>query len=94
MPYIHIQISGPSDDALAQRAAAASELTARLLHKDPSLTAVVIEIVLVGRKIRADLKVKLLVVESAPYSPAARAGWSEQPGSAAIHPRGKATLYQ
>lgn len=46
MPYIHIQISGPSDDALAQRAAAAaSELTARLLHKDPSLTAVVIDFI-------------------------------------------------
>jgi 4-oxalocrotonate tautomerase len=41
MPYIHVTISGQSDDALAARVAAtASELTARLLHKDPALTAV------------------------------------------------------
>ncbi|WP_437941751.1 tautomerase family protein [Sorangium sp. So ce341] len=46
MPYIHIQISGPADDALAHRtAAAASALTAQILHKDPSLTAVVIDFI-------------------------------------------------
>lgn len=44
MPYIHIQISGTPDDTLAARVAAqASELTARLLGKDPRLTAVVVE---------------------------------------------------
>lgn len=46
MPYIHIQVSGNADDALAtQVATAASALTARLLHKDPALTAVVIDFV-------------------------------------------------
>lgn len=46
MPYIHIQISGAADEALAERVAAqASELTARLLGKDPSLTAVVVDFV-------------------------------------------------
>jgi 4-oxalocrotonate tautomerase len=46
MPYIHIQVSGPADEALAQRTAAtASELTASLLHKDPSLTAVVVDFI-------------------------------------------------
>ena len=46
MPYIHLQISGRPDDALAARAAAtASELTARLLHKDPALTAVVVDFI-------------------------------------------------
>jgi len=46
MPYIHIQLSGATDNALAERvAAAASELTARLLHKDPALTAVAIDFV-------------------------------------------------
>lgn len=46
MPYLHIQISGAADDPLAERvAAAASELTSRVLHKDPALTAVVIDFV-------------------------------------------------
>ncbi|MEK8034505.1 4-oxalocrotonate tautomerase [Ideonella sp. DXS29W] len=46
MPYLHIQISGPPDDALAQRVASvASELTHRLLAKDPALTAVAIDFV-------------------------------------------------
>ena len=46
MPYIHIQLSGAADNTLAEQVAAtASELTARLLHKDPALTAVVIDFV-------------------------------------------------
>ena len=46
MPYIHIQISGDADDELAASVAArASDLTARLLGKDPSLTAVVIDFI-------------------------------------------------
>ena len=46
MPYIHIQISGPRDDALAGRAAdAAAELTSGILHKDRALTAVVVEFI-------------------------------------------------
>lgn len=46
MPYIHVQVSGSADDALAERVAStASELTARLLGKDPKLTAVVVEFV-------------------------------------------------
>lgn len=46
MPYLHIQISGDRDDALArQAAAAAAELTAGILHKDRALTAVVIEFI-------------------------------------------------
>lgn len=46
MPYLHIQISGPADNALAGRVArSASELTARLLKKDPALTAVVVDFV-------------------------------------------------
>ncbi len=46
MPYLHLQISGAPDAALAQRAAAAAtDLTARLLGKDPSLTAVVVDFV-------------------------------------------------
>jgi 4-oxalocrotonate tautomerase len=46
MPYIHVQVSGSADDALAARVAStASELTARLLGKDPKLTAVVVEFV-------------------------------------------------
>jgi 4-oxalocrotonate tautomerase len=50
MPYIHVQISGEADDALAARTAAtASELTARILHKDPSLTAVVIDFIAPAR---------------------------------------------
>ncbi len=46
MPYIHIQLSGQPDDTLASRAAAtATELTARLLRKDPALTAVVVDFI-------------------------------------------------
>jgi 4-oxalocrotonate tautomerase len=44
MPFIHIQLSGAPDDALAARVAAqAAELTASLLGKDPRLTAVVVD---------------------------------------------------
>ena len=46
MPYLHIQISGARDDALATQAAAtAAELTAGILGKDRALTAVVVEFV-------------------------------------------------
>ena len=46
MPYLHIQISGARDDALAAQAAAtAAELTAGILGKDRALTAVVVEFV-------------------------------------------------
>jgi len=46
MPYIHIQISGARDDALARRSAeAAAELTSGILHKDRALTAVVVEFI-------------------------------------------------
>lgn len=46
MPYLHIQLSGARDDALAARtAAAAAELTATLLHKDRRLTAVLVEFI-------------------------------------------------
>ena len=46
MPYLHIQISGERDDALARRTAeAAAELTSGILHKDKALTAVVVEFV-------------------------------------------------
>jgi 4-oxalocrotonate tautomerase len=46
MPYLHIQISGAGEDALALRAAeTALELTAGVLHKDPALTAVVVEFI-------------------------------------------------
>jgi len=46
MPYLHIQISGARDDALARRTAdAAAELTAGILHKDRALTAVVVEFI-------------------------------------------------
>lgn len=44
MPYLHIQLSGARDDALAAKTAeAASELTASILGKDRALTAVVVE---------------------------------------------------
>jgi 4-oxalocrotonate tautomerase len=44
MPYLHIQISGPADRALSARvAAAATQLTAELLGKDPAVTAVAID---------------------------------------------------
>ena len=46
MPYLHIQLSGEADDALAARVAAqAAALTAKWLGKDPALTAVVIDFV-------------------------------------------------
>jgi len=46
MPYLHIQISGARDDALATRTAeAAADLTAGLLGKDRALTAVVVEFI-------------------------------------------------
>ena len=46
MPYLHIQLSGEPDDPLAAAVAAeASALTARLLGKDPVLTAVVVDFV-------------------------------------------------
>jgi 4-oxalocrotonate tautomerase len=46
MPYLHIQISGAADASLAARVAqAGTELTARLLGKDPTLTAVAIDFI-------------------------------------------------
>ena len=46
MPYLHIQISGARDDALAANTAeAAAELTAAILGKDRALTAVVVEFI-------------------------------------------------
>ena len=46
MPYLHIRVSGTADDALAARiAGSAVELTQRVLHKDPALTAVVVDFV-------------------------------------------------
>ena len=46
MPYLHIQISGAADEVLAANVARnATELTARLLGKDPSLTAVVVDFI-------------------------------------------------
>ncbi len=46
MPYLHIQISGPQDDALAQRVAdTGTELTARLLGKQREHTAVVVDFI-------------------------------------------------
>jgi 4-oxalocrotonate tautomerase len=46
MPYIHVQISGDADNTLAARVARqATELTARLLGKDPQLTAVVVDFI-------------------------------------------------
>jgi 4-oxalocrotonate tautomerase len=50
MPYIHIQISGETDDALAEKVAhSAIELTSKILHKDPTLTAVVIDFIPASR---------------------------------------------
>lgn len=50
MPYTHIQLSGAADDTLAARVAQqATELTARLLGKDPQLTAVVVDFIEPGR---------------------------------------------
>ena len=46
MPYLHIQMVGARDDALAARTAeAAAELTAGLLGKDRALTTVVVEFI-------------------------------------------------
>jgi len=46
MPYIHVQISGDADRQLAENVAlSATELTARLLGKDPALTAVVVDFI-------------------------------------------------
>lgn len=46
MPFIHIQVSGAADEPLAERVAQqASGLTARLLGKDPALTAVAVEFI-------------------------------------------------
>ena len=46
MPYIHVQISGNPDNQLAENVArSATELTARLLGKDPALTAVVVDFI-------------------------------------------------
>ena len=46
MPYLLIQLSGEPDDELAGCVAThATDLTARLLGKDPALTAVVIDFV-------------------------------------------------
>lgn len=50
MPYLHIQIAGARDDALATRTAGvAAELTASLLGKDRALTAVVVEFIEAAR---------------------------------------------
>ena len=61
MPYLHIQISGARDDALAAKTAeAAAELTAGILGKDRALTAVVVEFIepahwfVAGQALRAD----------------------------------------
>ena len=46
MPYVHIQISGEKDNAMAARVSEhAVELTATLLGKERKLTAVVIEFI-------------------------------------------------
>ena len=46
MPYIHVQVSGAADALLAGRvAAAATDLTARLLGKDPAVTAVAVDFI-------------------------------------------------
>ena len=46
MPYIHIQISGPANDVLAEKVSRqAIELTSGILGKDPKLTAVVIDFI-------------------------------------------------
>jgi 4-oxalocrotonate tautomerase len=46
MPYLHVQISGSSDPQLAGRVARVGvDLTAKLLGKDPALTAVVVDFI-------------------------------------------------
>lgn len=55
MPYLHIQISGPQDDTLAQRVAdAGTELTAKLLGKNREHTAVVVDFISPGLWFIAD----------------------------------------
>ena len=61
MPYLHTQISGAQDDALAAKTAeAAAELTAGLLGKDRALTAVIVEFIesahwfIAGQALRAN----------------------------------------
>lgn len=61
MPYLHIQISGAQDDALAAKTAeAAAELTGGLLGKDRALTAVSVEFIesahwfIAGQALRAN----------------------------------------
>jgi 4-oxalocrotonate tautomerase len=50
MPYLHIQISGAADNALAQRAAeAGTDLTSRLLGKNREHTAVVVDFIAPGQ---------------------------------------------
>ena len=50
MPYLHIQISGPQDDTLAQRVAdTGTELTAKLLGKNREHTAVVVDFIAPSR---------------------------------------------
>ena len=46
MPYLHVQISGSTDPQLASRVARVGvDLTAKLLGKDPALTAVVVDFI-------------------------------------------------
>ena len=46
MPYIHVQVSGGADDALAERIAdAATQLTATLLGKRADLSAAVVDFI-------------------------------------------------
>jgi 4-oxalocrotonate tautomerase len=46
MPYLHIQLSGSRDDALARRTSeVAADLTATILHKDRALIAVVVDFI-------------------------------------------------
>ena len=46
MPLLDVKLSGPADPALAARAAATlSDLTARILRKDPAVTAVAVSFV-------------------------------------------------
>ena len=46
MPFIHVQVSGSPDDALAERIAdAATQLTAKLLGKKPELSCAVVDFI-------------------------------------------------
>lgn len=46
MPYIHVQVSGPADDALAERIAdTATRLTATLLGKRADLSTAVVDFI-------------------------------------------------